>query len=377
MFMQKKIKDLLFPMTGGHLSELIRATLFYCPIVGPGLFILFTGFDHIWIKWSRGFIISLTCSYTCILFSALMQVLEANTCRLFGWKDFEYTKRWGLGMAILAMPLGMYFGFHLCERIEGISFNINFDDYRVGFLIGTAIALAFFILEAWRETRVRNRENEARMKDLENERLQAQISALTAQMNPHLMFNALNTVAALVPTDPAKAEEVVIKLSELYRGVLDSSRKMTHSLATELRLCDAYLSVERARFGDRLKARIEIADSVNPATTEIPALSIQPLLENAIKHGLAPKAAGGEVAILAAADNGTLKIEIHDNGVGLNSAAVSPLKKGGAGTGLKNTRDRLKLHYGEGGAFKIYEREQGGTAIQMSLPLKTFQEVTT
>src|SRR6185312_16536394 len=131
MTLQTRIKNLLFPMSGGHVSELLRATFFYCPVVGPGLLILFTGFDHAWEKWSSGTVIALCCAYTCILASAIVRGGETLINRILKRKTVERPRTFGLLIAIGAMPWGMYLGFHVNGWIQHKPPEIDFDDYRV------------------------------------------------------------------------------------------------------------------------------------------------------------------------------------------------------------------------------------------------------
>jgi signal transduction histidine kinase len=380
------LKNFVVSGEGTFLNEILRSTFFYSPIVSPLILFSITGFSNSLERWLTGFTIALVVSYTCILISFFIQkVVEPAILKAMGRPTVQHSRSWWLSLSLCAMPAGMYLGFKvnfLIHRLLAPYLNIpmppddlgaTVDDYRIGLVIGTLIAIAFFLLRTRREAREQQRLNLLRIKDLENQRLAAQLSALTAQMNPHLMFNALNTVAALVPTDPIKAEDTIIQLSELYRGVLNSSRQLTHSLSQELELCSAYLAIEKARFGDRLQTNISIDSSLDPSQAQVPALCLQPLVENAIKHGISPKAAGGEVGISARRDGDRLHIQIIDNGVGFavaeNRAASSPPRSQGSRTALKNCQERLTLHYRNSSDFKISDREGGGSVVELLLPL--------
>jgi LytS/YehU family sensor histidine kinase len=182
-------------------------------------------------------------------------------------------------------------------------------------------------------------------------------------MNPHLLFNALNTIASMIPENPTAAEEVTLRLSELYRGVLESSRRPVHRLDEELDICRAYLAIEGSRFGERLRSEIRVDDPVRARATEIPALLLQPLVENAVRHGLAPKALGGTIWIEVETGQ-PLVIRIGDDGVGLGHAKSTR----GAGTGVANCRARIALRYGEQGQFEIGPRNGGGTQVEIRIP---------
>ena len=369
-----RFQDFLFPSKGSVVGDLLRSTFIYSPIIGPLVVIAFTGFDNLSGKWLNGFVVTLVVSYFGVFFQAFFhQVVEPAVAKIRKRPMNLRGQTWWFAFGLMIMPLALYLGFQVNGVVHdwfGLRKTIVPDDYRVGILVGAAISVGFFLLEIGREIREKSRKAELRIRDMENQRLQAQLSALTAQMNPHLMFNALNTVASLVPSDPRKAEEVVVKLSQLYRGVLDSSRRIIHSLATELSICEAYLAVEQARFGDRILTRIEIDPALDPLATEVPALCIQPLIENAVKHGLSPRASGGEISVSATVHEGHINITVQDDGVGLNAGKSAK----GAGIGLKNCQERLRLHYGSRSRFQVSERSKGGTTVSLTFPLNRIKE---
>jgi LytS/YehU family sensor histidine kinase len=184
-------------------------------------------------------------------------------------------------------------------------------------------------------------------------------------MNPHLLFNALNTVAALIPTDAARAEDTIVRLSELYRGVLESSRRTSHSLATELELCMNYLNVEQARLGSRLRTELIVDPAIDPVSVQVPVLTLQPLVENAVRHGIGPRASGGTIRLrIQSTPEAGLLVSVEDDGVGFGNSA-----RRGSGTALENCRQRLRLGYGERGGLSISAGQSGGTTVQVRLPL--------
>lgn len=178
-----------------------------------------------------------------------------------------------------------------------------------------------------------------------------------------MLFNALNTIASLVHEDPDRAEETVVELAELYRGILRSSGAATHALSDEIRLCQAYLRVERARFGERLDVEVDVDARVDAGAVRVPVLLLQPLVENAVKHGISPRARGGKVAVRIARDGARILAAVEDDGVGLGA---SPAK--GAGRALANCHDRLRLAYGDAAALAIAPRARGGTRAELSFP---------
>ena len=148
--------------------------------------------------------------------------------------------------------------------------------------------------------------------------------------------------------------------------MLDSSRKSSHSLAEELKICQNYLAIETYRFGERLRVKFSVDAAVNPNLVQIPSLLLQPLVENAVKHGIAPRASGGEILLTVKGLDSKLLISIEDNGVGFGN---SP-SKAGAQSGLANCRSRIELKYGAGASFEVRSKPEGGTAVEILLPNK-------
>jgi hypothetical protein len=188
---------------------------------------------------------------------------------------------------------------------------------------------------------------------------QAQLSALQAQLNPHFLFNALNTVAALVRTDPPAAEDTVGNLAQVLRRTLDRTRRTFSSLDDEVDYLKAYLSVEKERLGDRLTVRWQI----DPRTRmlRIPPMTLQPLVENSLKHGIGGRLEGGTLTIRSILDDGALVLEVADDGAGF-------LPRFREGTGLRNLRERLDTLYGDGSELRI-NRGSSGATVTVRIPV--------
>jgi sensor histidine kinase YesM len=188
---------------------------------------------------------------------------------------------------------------------------------------------------------------------------EAQLSALRAQMNPHFLFNALNTVAALIRTDPRSAERTVENLAHVLRRTLDRSQRAMGTLQEELDYLEAYLSVEQERFGSRLG----LDWAIEPETRDLPVppMTLQPLVENAIKHGLSTKLAGGRITVRSRRADGNLLLEVADDGTGFPARYRE-------GTGLSNLRERLDAMYG-GAAQLTIARGAGGAQVRVVLPV--------
>lgn len=194
---------------------------------------------------------------------------------------------------------------------------------------------------------------------------EAQLTALRSQINPHFLFNALTTIGYLIQTSPDKAFQTLLHLTKLLRGVLKSTSEFC-TLGDELRLIESYLDIERARFEERLSVEIDVAESLN--SIEIPALILQPLVENAIKHGISESRAGGTITITAklehANDGPFLILTVTNTG----SAARSKLDDTN-GLGLKSIRARLRAHYGSAAGFELEIGGANGTRAVVKIPV--------
>lgn len=212
----------------------------------------------------------------------------------------------------------------------------------------------------------RYREREVQTADLRRELVEARLEALRMQLNPHFLFNTLHAISALIHQDPEAADRVVARLSELLRLSLDSSKAQETPLNEEMEFLDRYLEIERTRFGDRLQVEKEIAPDVRNAL--VPYLILQPLVENAIRHGIEPREEPGHLRISAWRDNGRLELRVCDNGAGLPGAGEAPPREG---IGLANTRSRLGHLYGKDYSFELVAAPGGGLEARISIPFRT------
>jgi LytS/YehU family sensor histidine kinase len=191
---------------------------------------------------------------------------------------------------------------------------------------------------------------------------QAELRALQSQIHPHFLFNALNALYGIIPREAQGARETVLNLADIFRYFLETRRSFL-PLEEELRIVRAYLQVERLRLGEKLQIEINVAPEV--LSLPIPILSIQPLVENAVKHGIAPKTGGGVVTIEACLDPpGTLSVTVRDTGAGF-------AKNASGGVGLENVTRRLELYYGSESRLRIHSGPEGcqvSFAIPSSVP---------
>ena len=186
----------------------------------------------------------------------------------------------------------------------------------------------------------------------------AQLAALQAQVNPHFLFNALNTIAALVRTDPRAAETTTENLARILRRTLDRTHRSNCTVDDEIDYLRAWLAVERERYGERLRVDFDV--DVAAAELKIPTMTLQPLVENSLKHGIAGKLEGGRVAVRARRENGRLHLEVEDDGAGFPR---DPRE----GTGLTNLRSRLETIYGAAAELRV-ERPAAGARVVIELP---------
>jgi len=208
--------------------------------------------------------------------------------------------------------------------------------------------------------------SELRMERLERSFSEARLNALRMQLDPHFLFNALNTISSQVERDPRLARQMIEHLGDLLRLSLESKDRHEVLLMEELAFLDLYLAIQRIRFGDRLRIAMEIAPEVKYAS--VPCLVLQPLVENAIRHGLSPRATGGTVTVSAQKLEDQLEIRVADDGAGLPPAWT--LQKS-AGLGLSVTSERIiGLHPNGASRFSVHRLESGGTEAIIVLPLR-------
>ncbi|HKW01526.1 MAG TPA: histidine kinase [Vicinamibacterales bacterium] len=218
---------------------------------------------------------------------------------------------------------------------------------------GTVVGLQL-TAQAWR----RERERDRREAELMLVARDAELGAIRAQFQPHFVLNALNSLLALIDKDPALARTMVVRLADVMKSVFDRMDVPAVPLERELDLVKAYLDVERIRFGARLSAAFEIDDAARGVL--VPPFLLQPIVENAVKHGIAPSAAPGTVRVSAKVRDGRLDLEVRDSGTG---AASAP----GSGRGLALTRRRLETVYQN--AYELtFDRQPTGTSVRISMP---------
>jgi two-component system LytT family sensor kinase len=216
-------------------------------------------------------------------------------------------------------------------------------------------------LKVWNALRI-----ELKLEEQKRLLLEARLDALQRQINPHFLFNTLNSIASLVRSKPELAREMTVKLANILRALLKDHDTYV-PLRDELRFTDDYLDIEVVRFGaDKLKVEKEI----DPRTLEVmvPSILLQPLIENSIKHGLEPRINGGTVTLRSRLEGDRVLIEVADDGVGMGNRPASALRRGGAGIGMKNVQERLEVLYGAQARFDVVSSPGRGTLVSIEIP---------
>ncbi len=212
--------------------------------------------------------------------------------------------------------------------------------------------------------------SELRLERLEHSYSEARLNALRMQLDPHFLFNALNTISSHVERDPKLTRRMIEHLGDLLRMSLESKDRQEVPLAEELAFLEHYLEIQKIRFGDQLRVVIDVAPEVKYAA--VPSMFIQPLVENAIRHGISRRAAGGTLVVRAKPLGDRLEIRVMDDGVGL---PLGWTLEGSEGLGLSITRQRIAgLHPNGASRFVVRNRAEGGTEVEVSLPLRLGEE---
>jgi two-component system LytT family sensor kinase len=213
---------------------------------------------------------------------------------------------------------------------------------------------------------LRYQEREVETAQLQRELVEARLEALRMQLNPHFLFNTLHAISGLIHDSPEAADRIIARLSELLRLTLDQTKPQEVPLSEELAFLDRYLEIEQTRFAERLKIEKQISPEAQQAL--VPYLILQPLVENAIRHGIEPREEMGLLQICACHNDGRLELRVRDNGNGLAGKEDPP---GQEGIGLSNTRSRLGHLYGKNFRLELVSAEGGGLEARVEIPFRT------
>jgi two-component system, LytTR family, sensor kinase len=258
--------------------------------------------------------------------------------------------RWG-------WPYGKPLTFESIVRFVLLNFTEAIGIYML-------IALIVYAISYYR----RFREGQVRTLQLEAQLSQAQLDALKMQLHPHFLFNTLHSISALLNKDADAARKMITRLGDFLRLTLENSGAQEVTLRQEMEFLSCYLEIERIRFQDRLVTHVDVAQQTLDA--KVPNLILQPIVENAIRHGIAPRSTQGLIEIEAKQRNGRLRIQVRDNGPGLSAHRTSEntFKKG---LGLSNTETRLEQLYGSAQSFNLSNNPEGGLIVTLEIPFQT------
>ncbi|NVJ97827.1 MAG: histidine kinase [Alphaproteobacteria bacterium] len=294
------------------------------------------------------------------------------------WLGRRYDARSWRKAAFIHLPLSMLFGVLFLGWSAVLSFSVA-DQWPMSFAATLANEVLFLHLVAliyWAvlgvsyaldyHARYETEKERALMLDLERSKLEAalagaKLSALQMQLQPHFLFNSLHAVSALMSTDVAGARRMLVRLADLLRTVLDSGDTRSVPLRQEFEWLEQYLDIEAVRFGDRLTCDVRLA--ADAGDLDVPPFILQPVVENAIRHGIEKRAAARQLSVTGNVEEGRLVLQVMDDGPGYLPSAVT------SGVGLANTKERLQTLYGASATLEIGTPEGGkGCAVTITLP---------
>ncbi len=269
-------------------------------------------------------------------------------------------KRWAALCA--TMPTSIVIGLSLAFWFTGTSgWGSVWQSVLIGLFFGIIASITFVLFERIEKLDTEVKQRQLIQMESEKREMEAQLKMLQAQIEPHFLFNTLANVGSLIDSDPALAKKLLERLNDWLRLALLRARSDTANLGCELDMLHNYLNILKIRFDERLHWRIELPEDLR--RVPFPPMLLQPLVENAVCHGIEPKLGGGEIVIRAAIENATLRIIVSDSGAGLHEKSAS-------GAGLSNVRARLAAMYGAAGRLKLEGNAEGGATATLELPLK-------
>jgi len=291
----------------------------------------------------------------------LSPFFELNLWRLF--KERDEGRRTGFNVLFLMLILFAEFLRQTLGRAFGARqvFYLHPEHPQLAVtaaIYATTLFAVILPLKIWNNTRT-----EAKLEEQQRHLMQARLEALTSQINPHFLFNTLNSVSSLIRTDPNRARVMVLKLSNILRRLLRKHENF-NSLREELSFIDDYLSIEVMRFGDKLRFEREVEEDTLDML--VPSMLLQPLIENCVKHGLSSKVEGGTIRLRCRRADGRLVLSVEDDGVGIPEEKLATLLE--QGIGVSNVSERLKVLFGSDHKMNIDSQRGRGTRIEIEIP---------
>lgn len=329
-------------------------------------YLLYNAYPDNQIGWGRALLPSLTSWWAWALLAPAILWLASR----FRFERF----RWPVSLPV-HLAAGVAFGLahalldHLAGRaipsLPEVSLSLPFFVGRLhgNLLTYLAIVAGWNVVQTYR----RARERDVRASRLEARLAEARLSALKMQLHPHFLFNTLHAISTLMHRDVDAADRMLTRLSDLLRLTLENAGTQEVRLKEEIDFLEQYLEIERTRFGERLTVDVD----VDPGTLDawIPNLILQPLVENAIRHGVAPRAEPGWIGIRTALEDGELRVTIEDDGPGLSPEAEFQAIRG-SGVGLANCRARIRQLYGDRGRLELRAAPVGGLLVSLRIPYR-------
>ena len=291
---------------------------------------------------------------------------------------YQFPRGWrGVALIVVGAFVGHVLGTLMGDAYSGRSTWIFLSDkprmmaYFVAISIGTGVAISYFFYSQGKSAWLRGELEASRRQSTE-----AQLRLLQSQLQPHMLFNTLANLRALIATDPARATAMLDRFNDYLRATLGASRQAMHPLADEFDRLRDYLELMAVRMGPRLAYTLDLPDDLR--TVPIPPLLLQSLVENAIVHGLEPHVAGGHITVQASRQGPLMCVEIIDNGAGFDAASAPALADNGAqlaspphsGFGIAQVRERLANTYGAEGTIKIIAAHACGTCASVHFPMQ-------
>lgn len=271
------------------------------------------------------------------------------------------------GCIIVVVPVGCLLVQVLLMAIGVVVPQHFWREYLATLRVSVPLAAVFGLgafLHASLRDRLQVTERALREKELAEERAkklaaEARLRSLESRIQPHFLFNTLNSISSLITLDPVRAEQIVGRLAALLRASLDTSDRSLIPLREELTMTESYIDIEKVRFGDKLGGSVNVPAALQEI--KVPPMSVQALVENAVKHGVTPKLGGGEICVAASAEGDNLRIEVSDSGFGFDLSMVPP------GHGLDNLIERLNALFGDKARLNAFRRD-GHSVVEMVLP---------
>jgi hypothetical protein len=309
--------------------------------------------------------------YSICIGSSIFVLIDGMRLAVWGhqerinWKIF-------LPSLMVLIPIGQVAGSYLGTLVLGLEFEGNtpvmwsrgwFRDLMFTFIASGAALVIFIGRERMVRAETQAAHERARAEGVERQAVEAQLRALQAQLEPHMLFNTLANVQGLIAIDPPRAQQMLDQLIQYLRATLGSSRAQQTTLAQEFALLDAYLGLMAVRMGERLTYSLDLPQELR--TTPLPPMLLQPLVENAIAHGLEPKVEGGRVTVSAERRDGAIALVVTDDGRGPDAPSGKP----GTNVGMANTRARLEAVYGAGASLSLLPAQPAGAIATILIPV--------